>query len=180
MRGGRLRSVYLGPEYSDEEVRGAIEASKLRAKYVGDDVNEVADLIAKGNVVTWYQGRSELGPRALGNRSILADPRDKEMWKRLNAIKGMEFWRPLAPSLLEEDKDEYFVDPVAHEFMILMFRFRDSMSGRIPAVYHECSIWNGKCQVLLRDLQRDPTPSELWHPRRRRRLAPALLPQADR
>jgi len=146
----RLRSVYLGPAYSDEEVRRAVEASKFRARYVGDDVNEVADLIAKGNVLTWYQGRSELGPRALGNRSILADPRDKEMWKRLNAIKGREFWRPLAPSLLEEYKGEYFVDPVTHEFMILMFRFRDGMAGRVPAVYHVDG--TARPQTVTRDM----------------------------
>ena len=150
MKHGRLRNVYLGPEYSDEDIKSAVEASKFRAKYVGDDVNEVADLIAKGNVLTWYQGRSELGPRALGNRSILADPRDKEMWKRLNAIKGREFWRPLAPSLLEEDKDEYFVDPVSHEFMILMFRFRDGMAGRVPAVYHVDG--TARPQTVTRDM----------------------------
>jgi len=150
MRGGRLRSVYLGPEYSDEEVRGAVEASKFRARYVGDDVNEVADLIAKGNVVAWYRGRSELGPRALGNRSIIADPRDEGMWRRLNAIKGREFWRPLAPSLLEEDKGEYFVDPVSHEFMILMFRFRDGMAGRVPAVHHVDG--TARPQTVTRDM----------------------------
>ncbi|MFP3130709.1 MAG: carbamoyltransferase C-terminal domain-containing protein [Nitrososphaeria archaeon] len=150
MKHGRLRNVYLGAEYSDEDIKSAVEASKFRAKYVGDDVNEVADLIARGNVLTWYQGRSELGPRALGNRSILADPRDKEMWKRLNAIKGREFWRPLAPSLLEEDKGEYFVDPVAHEFMILMFRFRDGMAGRVPAVYHVDG--TARPQTVTRDM----------------------------
>ncbi|MGC8696709.1 MAG: carbamoyltransferase N-terminal domain-containing protein, partial [Conexivisphaera sp.] len=78
MRNGRLRSAYLGPEYSDEEVKGVIERSKFRAEHVGDDVGAVADLVAKGKVVAWYQGRAELGPRALGNRSIVADPTRKE------------------------------------------------------------------------------------------------------
>ncbi len=65
----------MGPEYSDDEVRKVVERSRFEARYIGDDVNEVADLVSKGFVVAWYQGRAELGPRALGNRSIVADPR---------------------------------------------------------------------------------------------------------
>ena len=66
MRLGRLKDVYLGLEYSDDEIKKVIERSKFRAEYVGDDVNGVADLVAKGGVVAWYQGRADLGPRAFG------------------------------------------------------------------------------------------------------------------
>jgi len=87
--------------------------------------------------VAWYQGRAELGPRALGNRSIVADPTRPEYWKVVNDIKGREWWRPLAPSLLDEDKEAYFRDPVSHEFMILMFRYKDEEAcKRVPVTCH--------------------------------------------
>jgi carbamoyltransferase len=136
MKRQRLRTVYLGPEYSDDEVRRVVERGGWNAKYIGDDVNPVIDLVVKGNVVAWYQGRAELGPRALGNRSIIADPRRREMWSIVNKIKGREWWRPLAPSLLEEDAGKYFIDPVPHQFMILMFKYRDDMCEVVPAVCH--------------------------------------------
>jgi carbamoyltransferase len=136
MRRERLRTVYLGPEYSDEEVKKVVERGGWNARYVGDDVNPVVDLVVKGHVVAWYQGRAELGPRALGNRSIIADPRRKEMWSIVNKVKGREWWRPLAPSLLEEDASKYFIDPVPHQFMILMFKYRNDMCETVPAVCH--------------------------------------------
>jgi len=137
MRHGRLTDVYLGPEYTDDEVKKVIQRSKFKAEYIGDDVGVVADLVAKGEVVAWYQGRAELGPRALGNRSIVADPTRPEYWKIVNDIKGREWWRPLAPSLLDEDKEVYFRDPVSHEFMILMFRYKDEEAcKRVPVTCH--------------------------------------------
>ncbi len=136
MKRQRLKTVYLGPEYSDEDVKRVVERGGWNARYVSDDVNEVVDLVVKGHVVAWYQGRAELGPRALGNRSIIADPRKKEMWGIVNRIKGREWWRPLAPSLLEEDAGKYFIDPVPHQFMILMFRYKPEMCEVVPAVCH--------------------------------------------
>jgi len=136
MKNKRLESVYLGPEYSDDEIKNVVEASKFKYEYVGDDVGVVADLVKKGNILTWYQGRAELGPRALGNRSIIANPALPDTWKTVNKIKGREWWRPLAPSLLSEHKNDYFINPVDHEFMILMFKFKEGMKERVPAVYH--------------------------------------------
>ena len=136
MKRQRLRTVYLGPEYGDEDVKKVVERGGWDAKYIGDDVNEVVDLIVKGFVVAWYQGRAELGPRALGNRSIIADPRRRDMWGVVNRIKGREWWRPLAPSLLEEDASKYFIEPVPHQFMILMFKYKSEMCEVVPAVCH--------------------------------------------
>jgi len=136
MKRGRLRTVYLGPEYGDDEVRRVVERGGWGARYIGDDVNEVVDLVVKGFVVAWYQGRAELGPRALGNRSIIADPRRRDMWGIVNKIKGREWWRPLAPSLLEEDAGKYFIEPVPHQFMILMYKYRNEMCEVVPAVCH--------------------------------------------
>ena len=137
MKRQRLKNVYLGPEYDDETIKKAVQDSKFKAEYIGEDVNAVADLVAKGQIITWYQGRAELGPRALGNRSIVADPTRKDYWKLVNYIKGREWWRPLAPSLLDEDKDVYFKDPVSHEFMILMLRYKDEEAcKRVPVTCH--------------------------------------------
>jgi len=136
MRRQRLKTVYLGPEYGDEEVKKVVERGGWSARYVGDDVNEVVDLVVKGFVVAWYQGRAELGPRALGNRSIIADPRRRDMWGVVNRIKGREWWRPLAPSLLEEDAGKYFIEPVPHQFMILMYKYKPDMCEVVPAVCH--------------------------------------------
>jgi len=136
MKNKRLETVYLGPEYSDDEIKNVIESSKFKYEYIGDDVGVVADLVKKGNILAWYQGRAELGPRALGNRSIIANPTLPDTWKTVNKIKGREWWRPLAPSLLSEHKNDYFINPVDHEFMILMFKFKEGMKERVPAVYH--------------------------------------------
>ena len=137
MKRQRLKNVYLGPEYDDDLVKKVVRDSKFKAEYIGEDINAVADLVAKGYIVTWYQGRAELGPRALGNRSIVADPTRKEYWKLVNYIKGREWWRPLAPSLLNEDKDIYFKNPGSHEFMILMFRYKDEETCmRVPVTCH--------------------------------------------
>jgi len=153
MQHGRLKNVYLGPEYSDEEIKKVIERSKLKAEYIGDDVNAVADLVAKGEIVTWYQGRAELGPRALGNRSIIADPTRKDYWNTVNDIKGREWWRPLAPSLLEENEDDYFKDPVPHEFMVLMFYYKDEdICKRVPVTCHVDL--TARPQTVSRDINR--------------------------
>jgi Predicted carbamoyl transferase, NodU family len=152
MKRQRLKDVYLGPEYSDEEIKKVVERGGWNAKYIGDDVNEVVDLIVKGFVVAWYQGRAELGPRALGNRSIIADPRRKDMWDIVNRIKGREWWRPLAPSLLEDDASKYFVDPVPHHFMILMYKFRPEMCEVVPAVCHVDK--TARPQTVTRDQNR--------------------------
>ena len=137
MKRQRLKNVYLGPEYDDETIKKVVQDSKFKAEYIGEDVNTVADLVAKGYIVTWYQGRAELGPRALGNRSIIADPTRKDYWRLVNDIKGREWWRPLAPSLLDEDKDVYFKNPISHEFMILMLRYKDEEAcKRVPVTCH--------------------------------------------
>jgi len=126
MKNERLRTVYLGPEYSEEEVQKTIKRSKWKSEEIGEDLGPLIDLVKGGAMIGFYQGRSELGPRALGNRSFVGDPRNPKMWKKVNEIKGREWWRPLAPSILEEDTSKYFVDPVFHPFMILMFEFQAS------------------------------------------------------
>jgi carbamoyltransferase len=136
MKHGKLTDVCFGPEYDDQVVKDIVNKGKWNSEYIGGDVSQVANLVSKGKVIAWYQGRAELGPRALGSRSIVADPTKKETWKMLNAIKGREFWRPLAPSVLDEDKEDYFRQPTDHRFMILMFKMTEEGAKRAPAVCH--------------------------------------------
>lgn len=136
IRHGMLQHVFLGPEYEADEVTTAVRASKWRAEYVGEAIGETANLLRKGSIVGWYQGRLEFGPRALGHRSILADPRDKEMRLKVNRLKGREWWRPLSPSVVYEDMRSYFASPVHNQFMTMMFGVNSECIEQIAAVTH--------------------------------------------
>ena len=128
--------AYLGPSYSDEEIETFLRWSKVRFKRLGDVAGETADLLAAGNVIGWYQGRTEFGPRALGARSILASPIDPGMQAKLNEIKDREDFRPVAPVVMEEHADAWFVDARIAPFMLFIFDVRPEVAERIPAVRH--------------------------------------------
>ena len=115
------RDMYLGLEYSDEECRAALaEESGVEYVRMDDPGEEVAALLAAGHVVARFAGREEWGPRALGNRSILADPRDMGIIRKLNfAIKHRDFWMPFAASVLEEDAATYIKDPTVNAFYMV-------------------------------------------------------------
>jgi len=125
---------------------------------------KVADRLADGNVIGWYQGRSEWGPRALGNRSILADPSHPDMKSILNEkVKRRENFRPFAPSVLEDEMDTLFEQPLKSPFMMHVVKFRPEFADKFPAVTHvdgsarvqtvsECS--NSKYFKLLLALKR--------------------------
>jgi carbamoyltransferase len=97
---------------------------------------EVADRLAAGQVIGWFQGRMELGPRALGNRSILASPRSTEIRDRVNRLKGREQWRPLAPSVLAERAGHYFELSGESPFMLFATKVRADVRHEVPAVVH--------------------------------------------
>jgi carbamoyltransferase len=99
-------------------------------------VEEAAERLARGEVIGWFQGRMELGPRALGNRSILADPRSVSTRDRVNRLKGREQWRPLAPAVTAEASDLYFDLPFESPFMLLATSVRDRTRQGAPAVVH--------------------------------------------
>jgi len=140
--GGRLpmkplRHVYLGPEFSDAEIEKALRTYKLRAAKLNDVAATTAELLANGKIIGWFQGRMEFGPRALGHRSILADPRDPEMNAKVNnAVKFREWWRPFAPSLLKEVAGEYLEHACDSPFMILTSPVRPEKRAVIPSVTH--------------------------------------------
>jgi len=138
-RGFVMQHAYTGPGFSDEECAAALERHGLEGPRVEDDelFPEVANRIAAGDVVGWFQGRMEFGPRALGNRSILVDPRRHDMKDILNArIKHRESFRPFAPSILAEATGDWFEQDYTSPFMIMVYKTRVEQRERIPAVNH--------------------------------------------
>jgi carbamoyltransferase len=135
-----MNHAYWGPQYSDFEMKQAAEASGLPVKHFGDEeslCSAVASLIAEGKVVGWYQGRSEWGPRALGNRSIVANPGIPTMKDTINAkIKRRESFRPFAPSVLKECVSTYFEQDVHSPFMMHVVKIRPEWRERLSAITH--------------------------------------------
>ena len=140
--GGRLpirkmRHANLGTESSDSEIEKVLQTYKIRAKRVPDPAAVAAEMLANGEILGWFQGRMEFGPRALGSRSILADPRDPEMNAKVNnAVKFREWWRPFAPSILSERAGEYLESATDSPFMVLTAQVRPEKRGVIPSVTH--------------------------------------------
>jgi carbamoyltransferase len=140
--GGRLpmkplRHAYFGPEYTDAEIEKALRTYKLRATKLDNVASTTAEMLANGKIIGWFQGRMEFGPRALGHRSILADPRDPEMNTKVNnAVKFREWWRPFAPSVLKEAAGEYLEYACDSPFMILTNPVRPEKRSVIPSVTH--------------------------------------------
>jgi carbamoyltransferase len=132
-----LQSAAWGTSFTDAEYEAALIA-EARVSYSrsSDLCEDVAEELAAGRVVGWFQGRMELGPRALGQRSIIADPRTVAMRDRVNRIKGREAWRPFAPMVLQERASE-FLDPTTDSpFMLFAVKVRSEKRAAIPAVVH--------------------------------------------
>jgi len=132
-----MRHAYLGPAFDDEAIELALRTYKLRYARVSDVAATAAELLSQGKILGWFQGRMEFGPRALGNRSILADPRDPEMNAKVNnAVKFREWWRPFAPSFKKEAAGEYLESAADSPFMILTAQVRAEKRRVIPSVTH--------------------------------------------
>jgi carbamoyltransferase len=130
--------AYLGKPYGEAEIAAALARFRGRPELEQpeDVVGRAADLLADGKIIGWYQAGSEFGPRALGNRSILADPRPKETWGRVNEIKDREWFRPLAPSVLAEAQSEYFELDAASPYMLMVARVRPEKRELLGAITH--------------------------------------------
>lgn len=132
-----MRHGYWGPSFDDTSIEAALRTYKLRCSKLADPAGAAADFLSRGKILGWFQGRMEFGPRALGSRSILADPRDPEMNTKVNnAVKFREWWRPFAPSLKKEAASEYLESAMDSPFMILIAQVRPEKRGAIPAVTH--------------------------------------------
>jgi carbamoyltransferase len=136
--------TYLGTEHANEEIERVLRTFKLPYERLHNPAQTAAELIAANRLIGWFQGRMEFGPRALGNRSILSDPRDERNRDRVNdAVKFRENWRPFAPSVLEERGHLYFRDFRPSPYMILSFWATEEAKAKIPAVVHV----DGSCRV---------------------------------
>src|SRR6056297_3987033 len=137
----RMQGSYLGPEFREPDIKKMARARRTAYEHVPDFVTlcrRTASLIAKGNVVGWFQGRMEWGPRALGNRSILGDPRRTDMQKKLNLkIKFREGFRPFAPSVLAENYGEYFDLEEDSPYMLLVDTVRKERCRESPDGYQK-------------------------------------------
>ncbi len=135
-----MDNAYFGPEYSQEEIKQALDEKKLVYAHIEDIEKEVAKLVADGNVVGWFQGRMEVGPRALGNRSLLADSRNPKIRDILNMkVKHREYFRPFAPSVLAEKAEDWFRIPkksISSDFMLFSYDVHEEKQSVIPAVTH--------------------------------------------
>lgn len=129
--------LYWGPQYSNEEIERDLRASRLAYRRVDDVARETARLVSEGRIVGWFQGRLECGPRALGGRSILGDPRDADMKDKVNdRVKFREGWRPFALSIQEEHFPEYVCKPTASPFMIMAFDVQPEVEPQIRSAMH--------------------------------------------
>jgi carbamoyltransferase len=144
---GSMSHAYLGPAFSDEEIEEQLQRQHLKYDRVAELEREVARLISQQNVVGFFQGSMEYGPRALGNRSILADPRHADMREILNhKVKHREYFRPFAPSVLHEEAANWFrigKEAPAADFMLIAYPAREEVAASIPAVIHA----DGTCRV---------------------------------
>jgi carbamoyltransferase len=152
-----MNHAYWGPGYSRDEVRRAIDLSAIAHNGYSvaelsepDLMRSTAQIIADGKILGWFQGRAEWGPRALGNRSIVADPRRPEMKEILNRrIKHREIFRPFAPSILAESTGDYFEKSHPSPFMTLAYSVRPEMRDKIPAPTHVDG--TGRLQTVTRE-----------------------------
>ncbi len=167
-RGFEMKHSYWGPAFAER----ALEGSTRRFEAAEDLVGWTAEQIAEGKVVGWFQGRMEWGARALGNRSILADPRRADMREILNAkIKLREKFRPFAPSILEERLDDFFEGAVSDPFMIQVYPVKPEKRALIPAVTHVDG--SGRLQSVSREA--NPLYWELIRAFEKRTGIPVLL-----
>lgn len=132
-----LHHAYLGPSYTDEEILEALKKSKIPYEFCEDPCQTGANLLAEGKILSWFQGRMEFGPRALGNRSILAHPAYEGISDQINErIKFREIWRPFCPSILEEHAADILNSDHPAPFMNLSFEVAENYRKTIPEVVH--------------------------------------------
>ena len=150
-----MRHAHFGPGFGNDAIRSVLDRQGTPYDEVGDDelLERTARMLAAGKIVGWFQGRMEFGPRALGARSILADPRDPKVKDRINAkVKFREWFRPFAPAVLEERAHEYFEMPrgMSLPFMLMVPRVRAEKRALLPGVTHEDG--TGRVQTLTAEL----------------------------
>ncbi|MCG8321322.1 MAG: carbamoyltransferase [Cytophagales bacterium] len=141
-----MKGAYLGPEFSDSDIVKVARRNNARFHYFESDdqlYDKISDILAEGNVVGWFQGRMEYGPRALGNRSIIGDARNPEMQKKMNLkIKYREGFRPFAPSVIEEEIQEYFELDRQSPYMLLVVPVNEARKNPEPEGYNDLEMYD--------------------------------------
>jgi carbamoyltransferase len=167
-----LDHVYWGPSFTDDDIEHQLKSCGLAYRKCDDVAEAAAELLADGKVIGWFQGRLEGGPRALGGRSILADPRSIAARDRVNAaVKFREYWRPFCPSLTEESAPRFLKKAGKAPFMILAFEATAEAIEKVPAVVHV----DGTMRVQTVDAGSNPRYHALLEAFGRRTGVPCLL-----
>lgn len=134
----KMQHAYYGPKFSNDSIKHVLDYCKVNYTYHNDIEKETAKKIYENKIVGWFQGRMEIGSRALGNRSILGNPLNKDMKDIINLhVKHRESYRPFCPSMLQEDASKYLEDIESAPFMIVAYDAKDGIKEKLPAVVHE-------------------------------------------
>jgi carbamoyltransferase len=169
-----MTTAYWGPQFSEADCQAALRRAGLQSRRFADEelCDRVAQELSNGKLVFWFEGRMEWGPRALGNRSLLADPRREDIRTLINAkVKQRELFRPFAPSVLAEEAGVYFDLPASSPFMLVTVPVKPSAKGIIPAVVHV----DGSARVQTVDRRANPLFHRLLQAFARRTGVPVLL-----
>ncbi len=167
-----MKTAALGRDFSDTEIEERLRRAEIPYEKPTDIAEEVADVLTRDGVVAWFQGRSELGPRALGHRSLLANPSRKANLRRLNEIKGREQFRPVAPMVLLERAAELFDGgPIPSPFMLFTHRVRPAWRERIAAAIHV----DGTARAQTVDAADEPLVARMLRAFERRTGVPAVI-----
>lgn len=159
-----LSDLYYGIEYTNEYIKKVLKEKGWleKAEYIDDIEKEIGEMIAKGKIIARFKGRDEWGPRALGNRSILADPRYLRVIRKINfAIKHRDFWMPFAPSILEDRMDDYLIDAKPARYMVEAFDTTDRADEIIAGIHpfdrtarpHTVNEWNLDYRKIIEEFQ---------------------------
>jgi carbamoyltransferase len=166
-----MATAALGREWSADELAAWLRRARVPFERPPDVAEAAAAVLAANGVVAWFQGRGEFGPRALGHRSLLADPRDPHNVRRLNEVKGREPFRPVAPMVLLDRAAEVFDGPLPSPFMLFTHRVRPPWPPRIPAVVHV----DGSARIQTVDRATQPLVARLLEAFERRTGVPVVV-----
>ena len=167
-----MTTAALGRGFDDDHIAAWLEQAGIPYERADDVAVEVADALAANEIVAWYRGRSEFGPRALGHRSLLADPRDPDNLERLNDVKGREQFRPVAPMVLADRAAAIFDGgPIPSPYMLFTHRVAPEWSERIPAVVHV----DGTARIQTIDRGEEPVVADMLEAFERRTGVPVVV-----
>jgi carbamoyltransferase len=166
-----MSTAALGREWSDDELARRLARAAIPYERPADAADVAAEVIAADGIVAWFQGRSEYGPRALGHRSLLANPTRADNLERLNDIKGREQFRPVAPMVLAERAAEIFDGPLPSPYMLFTHRVREGWRERIPAVVHV----DGTARIQTVDREAEPLVARMLESFERRTGVPVVV-----